>query len=130
VVRRWLPCAEALEGKTLLSPLAATLTTNRHAYRAGEVVRMTLTETNASNQDVTVGIGPSVDEFFVAHHGARIWCSTRPAVPELITERTLAPGQSLTLCARWRATGATGTYLVTNQAAPAGPVARFQILRR
>jgi hypothetical protein len=130
LVRRVLPNVEALEGKSLLSPLAVTLTTNRHCYRSGAVVRMTLTETNVSGQDVTVGIGPSVDGFAVACRGVRVWSSTAQAVPELIAERTLAPGQSLTVCARWLAPRASGIYRVTNQAAPNGPVARFRIVDR
>jgi hypothetical protein len=128
VARRVLPNVEALEGKALLTPLAVTVTTNRHSYRAGEVVRMMLTETNVSGQDLTVGIGPSVDGFAVAHRGVRVWRSNTAAVPEFIALRTLAPGQSVTVCARWAAARATGLYVVTNQAAPNGPLARFQIV--
>jgi hypothetical protein len=129
-VRRVLLNVEALEGKALLSQLAVTLATNRHAYRAGEIVRMKLTETNVSGQDVTLGIGPSVDGFSVARRGVRVWASTTGALPEFIAERTLAPGQSVTVCARWLAPRAAGVYVVTNQLAPEGPVARFQIVNR
>jgi hypothetical protein len=124
---RWLPQVEALEGKALLSPLAVKVTTNRHAYRAGEVVRMAFMETNVSGQDLTVGVGPSVDGFRIVHQGKQIWSSTTSPVPEFIAERTLAPGESLTLGARWRAGPEAGIYVVYNQAAPNGPVAKFQI---
>jgi hypothetical protein len=127
--RQLLPNVEALEGKALLSPLAVSLTTNRHIYRAGEVVRMTLTETNVSGQDVTVGIGPGLDGFSLAHRGATFWRSNAGAVPEFIAERTLAPGESLTLQAQWMAGRDTGMYVVHNQEAPNGPVAKFCIVK-
>jgi hypothetical protein len=128
--RPLLPKVEALEGKALLSQLAVSLTTNRHIYRAGEVVRMTLTEENLSGRDVTVGIGPGLDVFSLAHKGATLWRSTAGAVPEFIAERALAPGESLTLQAQWKAGRDTGMYVVHNQAAPNGPVAKFCIVKR
>ncbi len=109
MVRQLLPSVEGLEGKALLSPLAVTVTTNRHADRPGEVVRMTLIERNVSGQDLGIGAGPSLDGFVVVHRGAKVWRSNAGVVPEFITERTLTPGQSLTV--RALESGARRRYL-------------------
>jgi hypothetical protein len=42
--------------------LAVSLTTDHSSYIVGQPVNITLTETNISSHDVTVDIGPSIDE--------------------------------------------------------------------
>ena len=106
------PRLEPLEAKALPSMLAVSLVTDHGTYRAGEVVCMKLTEKNVSEQDVTVGWGPSIDGFSITHDGAPVWRSNSGGTPEFIAERTLAPGQSITLKAQWKAAREAGTYEV------------------
>src|SRR4051812_27419056 len=105
VVRRWRTVAvESLEGRSLTSSLAVSrpvpitsraavdapasvsaptpdpglrvvLTTDRSVYHRGQSVSMTLTETNASAQDVTLTTGPSANGFYVTRRGRSIWAS-------------------------------------------------------
>jgi hypothetical protein len=103
--------------------------TDRPAYRLGDVVYMKLTEKNVSNGDVNVGWGPSVTGFSITHNGTTAWRSNTGALPLFIVNRTLAPGQSITLRARWKAPRDAGTYAVHNQMTPQGPIAQFRVVR-
>jgi hypothetical protein len=97
------------------SPLAVSLTTNRTNYTPGQVVHMTLTETNDTGHTVFVNYGPSIDGFYITQAGRTIWRSNAGVNPFFIVHRMLLPGQSLTLSANWTATAAPGTYVVHNQ---------------
>jgi hypothetical protein len=111
---------ETLEGKTLLSAIATPvapvsppmiaplsqglvvkLSTDHQVYRRGQPVVMTLTETNTSQQDITVESGPSLGGFFVTHHGHTVWASNAGVQPMFVVVRTLGPGQSITQSATW-----------------------------
>jgi hypothetical protein len=109
---RWV--VEVLEGKALLSvvapavagpsPVAVTLATDRATYAPGQPAHFTLTETNTSGQDVTVGAGPDFDLFFVDRDGVEVWRSDQPdpansppgtrwATLPLAVLKTLHPGE-------------------------------------
>ena len=111
---------EMLEGKVLLSAIATPiapvsppaiaplsqglvvkLSTNHQVYRRGQPVVMTLTETNTSQQDVSVESGPSLGGFFVSRDGRRVWASNTGVQPMFVLMRTLEPGQSITQSATW-----------------------------
>jgi len=128
VKRHSRPWVESLEAKALPSTLAVSLATDRGTYRAGEIVHMRLTEKNVSGQDVTVEWGPSIDGFSIRHDGAPVWRSNSGGTPQFIADRTLAPGQSITLLARWKAAREAGTYEIRNQATPQGPLAKFRVV--
>jgi len=128
VNRKSRPQVEPLEAKALPSTLAVSLATDRGTYRAGEIVHMTLTEKNVSAEDVTVEWGPSIAGFAITHDGAPVWRSNSRGTPQFIAERALAPGQSITLCAQWKAAREAGTYEIRNQATPRGPVAKFRVV--
>ncbi|MFI5455585.1 MAG: hypothetical protein ACHRXM_09050 [Isosphaerales bacterium] len=127
--RQLRPALEPLEAKLLPSTLAVSLVTNHRTYRAGEVVCMKLTEKNDSEQDVTVGWGPSIDGFSITHNGAPVWRSNSGIMPLFIADRTLAPGQSITLLAHWKAAREAGTYTVCSELTPQGPLAKFCVVR-
>lgn len=124
MIRRTRPTLEPLEGRSLLSGLAYSLTTDRAAYQPGQPVEMTLRETNVSSQPVTVKDGPSIDGFTVSRGGVVVWRSNAGINPLYIRLETLQPGQSLTLTATWDGipTGGSapvsGTFAISNQLAP------------
>jgi hypothetical protein len=98
--------------------LTASLTTNQRIYTAGQVVRMTFTETNNTGHDVYVNIGPSIDGFYITEGGRTIWRSNSGPQPEFIVRRLLLPGQSIKLTANWTVSAGPGTYVVHNQMDP------------
>jgi len=111
------------------------LTTNQSVYQPGQPIQMTFTETNTSNQPVTVGEGPSIDGFDVTQSGKPVWESNAGVNPLFILVKTLQPGQSLTLHSTWNGVPSpaqppipsSGTFTVTNQLDPQGASATFQI---
>jgi hypothetical protein len=108
------------------SALAINLTTNQSSYSVGQTVLMTMTATNDTNHAVTVAIGPGENAFFISQNGQIVWRSDSGALPQYIARRTLEPGESLTLQADWTAS-LTGSFVVSNQIAPQGPVATFSV---
>jgi hypothetical protein len=68
---------EPLEGRALLSDLAVTVTTDQPSYQVGQPVRMTVTETNVTNHDVTVAEGCGINDFWVMQDGAELWRKSR-----------------------------------------------------
>ncbi len=137
------PAVETLEGKNLLTapaavaPLVAAveqglvvkLTTDHMVYHLGQPVVMTLTETNTSQHNITIGLGPSVDGFFVTQNGKEVWASNTGPQPQYILLKTLKPGGSVKLSATWNghsnvgpASTPTGTLVVHSQVAGAAPV--------
>jgi Intracellular proteinase inhibitor len=117
---------EILEGRSLLSALAYSLTTNQSTYEPGQPIEMTFSETNESGRSISVGEGPSIDGFNVTQDGTTVWRSNAGANPMYILLKTLAPGQSLTLTATWNGipTGGSspmsGQFVITNQLNPEG----------
>jgi hypothetical protein len=106
--------------------LAITLTTNQSNYTVGQLVQITLTVTNDSNHDVTIWVGPNTNVFFIAQDSAIVWQSNSRPSRRPTVAHILHPGQLLTLTAAWTATE-TGTFVVSNQIAPQGPVATFSV---
>ena len=140
---------EGLEGRALLSaglrraqipvppPIVApgnegvkvVLTSDHLVYHRGQPVVMTLTETNTSNQTVTVPLGPSTDGFYVTQNGREVWASNTGPQPLFILARTLKPGESFTVSATWNghsnigpASNPTGVLVVHSQIAGAAPI--------
>jgi len=126
--RQSRPELEPLEAKALPSTLTVSLVTNHATYHAGEVVCMRLREKNVTGQEATVEWGPSIDGFCVTHDGTTVWHSNSGITPLFIADRTLAPGQSITLRARWKAASEAGSYEVQSQMTPQGPMARFRVV--
>jgi hypothetical protein len=125
---------ERLEVRALLSNVAYSLTTDKSAYAVGQPVQFTFTETNISNQTISVNDGPSIDGFNVTLDGNTIWQSNSGINPLFIQAHTLKPGQSLTETATWNgdttadpSIAATGSFAVTNQLAPTSASGTFQI---
>lgn len=122
--RRTSPRVESLEGRALLSGLSYSLTTNQSSYQPGQPVVMTFQETNVSNHEISVSVGPSIDGFDVSQGGNVIWRSNAGPNPMFIELKQLQPGQSLTLSATWDdvPTGGTspvtGNVVISNQLDP------------
>ncbi len=129
---------ELLESRRLLSSssLSYSLTTNQSTYQMGQPVQLTFTETNHTSKPVTIAIGPSNTGFDVRQNGALVWMSNAGIQPQYLRVETLLPGQSEVLTAAWNGvsnvggagTHVTGTFTVTNQQAPSGASATFQII--
>jgi hypothetical protein len=126
---------ESLEDRSLLSGLAINITTNAPVYQPGQPVHLTFTETNTGSQSITVRETPSLDGFIVKQGSQIVWQSNAGINPFIIVDRTLDPGQSLTLQATWNgeptngssASGPeTGTFVAFDQMAP-GVTVTFQI---
>jgi hypothetical protein len=126
---------EAMEGRALLSGLSASLTTDQQTYQAGQPVEMTFTETNTSDQPISIGVGAVNSGFDVSQAGQVVWESNAGINPMVIVLETLQPGQSLTLHGTWDGVSndggttatTTGSFVVTNQLDPSGASASFQI---
>jgi hypothetical protein len=146
------PSIESLENKALLShvglaptavhlgkhapsenlpaTLTDTLTTNQLSYTPGEVVRMTLVETNNTGKNVFVDVGPSIDRFSITYGGKTIWRQFGGFTPDYINRKLLTPGESLTLKASWTSKSVLGAYIAHNQMPPAATVADFSIANK
>lgn len=131
--RRTAFSLEALEGRSLLSGLATSLTTDRSSYQVGQPVVMTFQETNTSSTPTTVTDGPSVDGFDVMQAGHVVWRSNGGINPLFIRLVPLGPGQSMTLTATWNGVpqgGSSlvpGTFEIINQLDPHGASATITI---
>jgi hypothetical protein len=102
------PCLESLEGKALLSGVSATtsglaysLTAVAERTLTGAQVVETLTETNVSNQEITVTQGATDEGFFVSQGGKTIWNPYEGILPQSLSVATLKPHQSLTISGTW-----------------------------
>ena len=104
--------------RTIASRLEVGLKTNEVSYTPGQIVRMTFTETNKTEHDVVVAIGPSMETFSISHRGKTIWRSNPGVASNDIYLKNLKPGEAFTLTAAWTANSVTGKYLVHNQLAP------------
>jgi hypothetical protein len=132
--RRTQLSVELIESRQLLSALAYSLTTNQSTYEVGQPINFTFTETNTGTSPVNIAIGPVNSGFDVVHDGVTVWASNTGIQPQFLQLKTLQPGQSETLTATWNGvsnigppTVETGTFTVTNQQAPTGASATFQI---
>src|SRR5690348_10939965 len=77
------------------------LTTDHAVYHRGQPVVMTLRETNVTNHAIAVGIGPSIDGFFITQRGKVAWRSNPGIQPLFVRLEVIPPHQSLTLTATW-----------------------------
>jgi archaellum component FlaG (FlaF/FlaG flagellin family) len=126
---------ETLEARSLLSGLTYSLTTDQSTYSAGQLIQMTLTATNTSDEPIELPIAASDDGFIVSQNGQTVWQSNAGNNPTNIGYDDLQPGQSYTLQETWGGTIAsgssvtttTGSFVVTNQMAPQSTSASFQI---
>jgi len=112
------------------------LTTDQSVYQVGEPIKFTYTETNTSNQPVDIWVAPSLDGFDVTEAGVPVWKSNAGPNPLFVLLVKLQPGQSHTFSSTWDGVPnqenppvlTPGSFTVTNQQAPNGPSATFQIL--
>ncbi len=140
MVRRRSPVVEGLEGRTLLSSLQYSLTSDQSVYQVGQKINLNFTETNTSNQSVTVEVNPV--DFTIAQDGATVWQSNPVNNNQPPTSETLDPGQMVVQTVSWNGTGSFsssggfqqprpinffGTFVVSNPNAPPGLTATFQI---
>lgn len=131
--RRTAFSLEALEGRSLLSGLATSVTTDGSNYHVGQPVVMTFQETNTSNAPTSVTDGPSMDGFDVMQAGHVVWRSNGGINPLFIQVVPLGPGQSLTLTATWNgipqggSSPVSGTFEIVNQLDPHGASATITI---
>jgi hypothetical protein len=138
MVRRTSPVLEGLEERALLSSVSYSLTTNQSVYQVGQPIDMTFTETNTSDQPVTVEVSPT--DFTISENDTAIWQSDSSNATQPPTAETLLPGQSVLQTASWDGTvpslavapagspmNVFGTFIVSNPNAPQGLNATFQI---
>jgi hypothetical protein len=133
---RSCPRLEPLEGRSLLSGLSASLTTDKSVYHVGEPIKLVYAETNTSDQPTQIAVGPSSDGFNVTEFGVPVWQSNAGINPLFAQLVTLQPGQSYTLSSTWdgvaspgdKSPQVPGIFTVTNQLAPDGPSTSFQIV--
>jgi hypothetical protein len=142
MARRAMLGVEALEGRTLLSSLSYSLTTNQSVYQVGQPIELTFTETNVTDAPVTVEVHPT--DFTVSQNNAAVWQSDTANAGQPPTSETLQPGQSESQTASWEGTcsysspglGSSapmsainlfGTFTVSNPNAPPGQNPSFQI---
>jgi len=113
MARRTVPDVEGLEGRTLLSSVSYSLTTDRSVYQLGQPIELTFTETNGSNQPVTVEVSPT--DFTISQHHNPIWQSDPANAGQSPTSETLLPGQSVSQTASWDG-------LISEEASAGGPM--------
>lgn len=99
------PRLEPLEHRELLAggglnDVSMALSTDRPEYHRGQSIVMTLTETNTSQHDMTVYLGPSNDGF-IATVGGEVWTSNPGPQPMWLVPKTIRPGKSITITVRW-----------------------------
>ena len=92
------PCCRS---PSATSGLVDSLTAVASKTTFGVQVVATWTETNVSNQDISVDNGPSIDGFRATEGGKVVWVSNGGINPDIIQLDVLKPHQSLTLSATW-----------------------------
>jgi hypothetical protein len=115
--------------------ISTTFTTDKSDYSVGQPVQITLSETNTSNQPVTVNTGPS--EFQIT--GETLAADVSGTGGTQSSTETLLPGQSFTQTATWNGvvgnigtnpgTTAWGSFAVSSQNASQLQFATFQIAK-
>ena len=103
MVRRKSPLVERLEGRRLLSSLQYSLTSDHSVYQVGQSINLNFTETNTSDQPVTVEVIPV--DFTVSQDGTAVWQSNPANNGQPPTSETLLPGQSASQAVSWNGTG-------------------------
>ena len=132
---------DELEGRSLLSGISYTLTTDQSAYQVGQPIEITFTETNTGDQPVAISLSPT--DFSVSQYAGVIWESNPENDGRSPTSVTLEPGQSVSQTATWDGTiterayqqgtstsyavNQFGTFQVSNPNAPSEDTATFQI---
>ncbi len=131
---------EVLEGRALLSGVSFTLTTDQTTYQMGQPVQITYTETNNSDQTVTVL--PSDYALELWHDGGELILQMPPWVGgNSANATTLGPDQSITEQKTWNGLWPfdpfnqdyiTGTFQATivplSASGPGDVTADFQIV--
>ena len=131
--RRYRRNLESLEGRSLLSGLSVSLTTDQPVYHVGQPVQIDLVETNNTSKPITVDEGPSIDGFIVEQAGVTMWRSNAGINPQIILANTVQSGQSFTLKTTWNgipngsSKSVTGTFEVNNELTLNVAPATFQI---
>jgi hypothetical protein len=97
----------------IASKLSYSLTTDQSDYRIGQPVQFTLTETNVTDQPISVDVAPT--NFTVTSDGSAVWQSDTSGTT---TTQTLAPGQSIIQSGTWNGIANTGSLLGTNAWGP------------
>jgi hypothetical protein len=118
----------------IVDTLSYSLTTDKSSYLLGQPVQMTLTETNTSDQPVSVDANPY--QFHVTQNGTWVWSFMLASGINFGVHQTvtLQPGQSYSYTLTWDTTQSigsaipTGTFVVSNSAAPTQATATFQIV--
>jgi hypothetical protein len=100
--RKARPGIDVLEGRSLLSSLAYSLTTDKSVYQAGDPVQIRFTETNHGSRPITVLLAPA--DFKITEGNTTVWESNPDSLSQTPTSVTLQPGQSVSQAATWRAT--------------------------
>jgi hypothetical protein len=142
VARKIAVNVEDLEGRSLPSGIAYSLTTDHLAYQVGQPIQITFTETNAGDEPVSVEVHPT--DFTIVDSSGFIWQSNPSAAGQPTNPVALQPGQSVIQTATWDGTtpytlaapdgnsptsqiNRWGTFFVSNPNAPQADVATFQI---
>lgn len=101
------------------SQLSVSLRTERDRYRVGERIPLTLTLHNETATPVTLRF-PDTRTFDFrarrAEDGEVVWqWSWGYVFAEVLTEQTLAPGETLIITEFWEAAGPAGDYLLESE---------------
>jgi hypothetical protein len=109
--------------------IVSSVTTDQPSYQAGQTVTMTFTETNDSNQPVTVPMGKTGFEFDQPSPTLSLDLEDLPP-PNFTGWSTLEPGQSWTQTQTWSVGDPVGgpyTVEISNAFDPNGNVATFEV---
>jgi hypothetical protein len=121
--RSWRLGVESLEGKLLLSGatsgLSASLVATPTTTSAGTSVALTFTETNVSDQEITVTYGPVDDGFTASSGGKSVWVSNSGFEPQYLMLKRLEPEQSITVDGTWDGHSNVGLTGGSSQEGPA-----------
>ncbi len=97
-----LEAKEMLSGISAIAPgLVGSVSAVASRTLSGAQVVETYTETNVSNQDISVDYGPSDDGFTVIQGGKTIWNPSEGATPQFLQVEDLKPHQSVTIHGTW-----------------------------
>ena len=95
------PTPTPISPSATATEISSSLRTDKASYNAGDPITITLTETNTSNQAVSIHYGPSLDGVSVSKDGTTVWRSNAGIQPMFIGLITLQPGESHTFTAVW-----------------------------
>jgi hypothetical protein len=102
------PAVETLEGKALLSGglglpsgLEGSLSAVETRTPKGIQVTVTLTETNVTNHDIELALGPDSTDFVATRGGKPVWDTRLGIHPQIVVLETLKAHQSVTRSNIW-----------------------------